>query len=99
MAKSDSLAALGALNRLSGGTTVMNRVIRECALDLAEGSYVVDVYGHLPADLNELCDSLSRMNAPKENRKDFPNTLKNVHQAQLQDRKQSWWRTIGPPRG
>ena len=49
MVRSDSLAALGALNKVSGGTSAINRVVRETALDLAEGSYVVDVVSHIPA--------------------------------------------------
>ena len=97
--RSDSLAALGALNKLSGGTDMINRVVREVALDWAEGSYVVDVFGHIPADLNDLSDALSRLAAPQENRKEFPELLLGVDQTVAPPRTRAWWRTLVGPGG
>ena len=49
LVKSDSMAALGALNREGSSKPLINKVVREIALDLAEGVYDVEVLGHQPA--------------------------------------------------
>ena len=97
MVRSDSLAALGALNRINGGTKQINVVIRECALDLAEGSYVVDLVGHIPAEMNEIADALSRLHAPGNHRKTFPKELHGIPESGTAPRTRSWWRTLGQP--
>ena len=99
LGRSDSLAALGALNKINGGKDVINRIMREAALDFAEGSYVVDVVGHLPADMNEIADALSRLRAPEENRKEFPTLLARVEETHATPRSRSWSRTLGGPEG
>ena len=97
MVRSDSLAALGALNKVNGGKAMLNKVVREAALDLAEGSYVVDFVSHIPADLNELPDALSRLAAPTENRKEFPQALAGIQGTPATERNRAWWRTLGGP--
>ena len=95
--RSDSLAALGALNRINGGTAQINKVIRECALDLAEGSYIVDLISHIPAEYNDIPDTLSRLAAPGSHGKSFPKELVNVPESRTAPRTRSWWRTLAPP--
>ena len=97
MVRSDSLAALGALNRINGGTKQINTVIRECALDLAEGSYVVDLVGHIPAEMNDLADSLSRLHVPGDQRKTFPSELIDIPESPTAPRTRTWWRTLSRP--
>ena len=97
LVRSDSLAALGALNKINGGKDIINKVMREVALDLAEGSYIVDIVGHLPAHLNDLADALSRMAAPGESGKSFPEQLKDIPETKVPARVRPWWRTLGDP--
>jgi len=62
--RSDSQAALGAALRLRSPDPRMNAVVRELALDLAEGLYQTDFWEHLPGDDNVLADMLSRWEQP-----------------------------------
>ena len=66
--RSDSQAALGALCKLRSRDARMNAVIRELALDLAEGLYEVGVVEHLPGRCNVVADALSRFYQPGGNR-------------------------------
>ena len=49
LARSDAVAALGAINKLTSPTPAMNTIVREIALDLAESRYDLELVGHVPA--------------------------------------------------
>ena len=97
--RSDAIAALGALNKTSSSDPTMNRVAREVALDLSEGSYELDVLGHPPAQWNTATDALSRLFAPAPDRLDIPEFLLDTPRAQPAERTAAWWRTAAAPRG
>ena len=58
--RSDSRAALGAALRLRSRDPRMNTVVRELALDLAEGRYDVDLVKLIPSKNNMFADAQSR---------------------------------------
>ena len=97
IARSDAIAALGALNKFSSSTPQLNLVVREVALDLAEGRYDVEVMGHVPAEWNDTPDALSRLYAPEADKKQVPKELHAVERTWPAPRPRSWWRTIGAP--
>ena len=98
LTRSDSLAALGAILKRSSASGAMNRVMQELALDLSEGTFEVEVVGHLPAVLNGWADSLSRLEAPDPERKPIPAALLAVPRATTASRTWTWWRTLSPPK-
>jgi hypothetical protein len=69
----DNLAALGGALGLKGANE-LNRITREIAWRKVRGGWHY-ACGHLPSELNEVADSLSRTMAPRGNRKDFPRAL------------------------
>ena len=94
--QSDSLAALGSAAKLGSSVPKMNMVVRELALEFAEGMFEIGLFGHIPGHLNTLADALSRLfdpNGPKE----LPEMLANVPRTIVQERCPSWWRTRGTP--
>ena len=99
MARSDAMAALGALNRTSSSNPVMNQVVREAALDMAEGAYELDILGHLPATWNVVTDALSRLFAPAPGTAEVPSCLPAELRVWPEPRSQEWWRTLAAPRG
>ena len=99
MARSDAMAALGAINKTSSPNPAMNRVVREVALDLSEGSYELDILGHIPAVWNTVTDALSRLEAPPPDTHEIPGILANVPRAHPAPRTLQWWRTVAAPRG
>ena len=94
--RSDSAAALGALRREKSKTASVNAVVRELALDLAEGLYSIDVKDHLPGKLNTWADPLSRLYQP-DSPAQVPEGLKDVGRQAIPVRDQAWWRTSGDP--
>jgi hypothetical protein len=94
--RSDSAAALGALRRERSSQANVNAVVRELALDLAEGLYSIDIKEHLPGKMNTWADPLSRLYQPGEEAK-LPEGLKNVGRQTMPPRDQAWWRTSGDP--
>ena len=58
--QSDSQAALGAWARQKLSVPNINVVVREMALDLAEGRYRIDVQQHISGRLNFWADALGR---------------------------------------
>ena len=94
--QSDSLAALGAAAKMGSTVPALNTITRELALDLAEGNYEMQWFGHLPGTLNTWADSLSRLSDPN-GAKDVPEALRHVPRADLAPRTRSWWRASGSP--
>ena len=99
MARSDAMAALGAMNKTSSSNASMNRVVRETALDLAEGSYELDILGHLPATWNVATDALSRLFAPAPGTAEVPEYLPPDRRIWPEPRSAAWWRTAALPSG
>ena len=56
--RSDSMAALGAMEKERSSDPRVNAIIREMSLDMAEGKYKVDVLEHLPGRANVLAYAL-----------------------------------------
>ena len=98
LVKSDSMAALGALNREGSSKPLTNKVVREIALDLAEGVYDVEVLGHQPASWNAIADALSRLDEPEAGT-EFPLALEGVLRTEAAPRPLAWWRSRGAPSG
>ena len=101
LTRSDSIAALGALikgnARASSDSGVqLNTIMQEVALDTAEGTYEVQVVGHLPAAWNTLADALSRRFLPAQAHT-LPQQLVHLEGTDVEDRGAAWWRTLSPP--
>ena len=94
--RSDSQAALGAWAKERSSNQKVNVVVREMALDLAEGRYKIDVMQHLPGRLNDLADTLSRMFQPAVN-DIIPVGLADCCQVFPARRSGAWWRAAGAP--
>ena len=62
--RSDAAAALGAIHKLKSKCPSINALVREIALDVAEGLYEVNLAEHLPGHENIWADSLSRLREP-----------------------------------
>ena len=62
--RSDPQAALGAALRLKSPSADINTVVREMALDLAEGKYHIEILEHMPGICNTVADVLSRWFQP-----------------------------------
>ena len=76
LARSDAVAASGALNKLSSTQPAMNTIVREIAYDLAESRYDLELLSHVPAAWNKLPDALSRLFASDGDRLQVPEELK-----------------------
>ena len=101
LTRSDSIAALGALIKgnaraTTAGGAQLNRVMQEVALDAAEGTYEVQVVGHLPAMWNTWADALSRTGQPGKAAA-IPAELEDIDRTDVEDRGPAWWRTRSPP--
>ena len=94
---SDSQAAIGAWEKERSATPNINVVVREMALDLAEGRYRIDVMEHLPGRLNTLADVLSRLYQPGS-AASVPGVLLNCRRVSPSIRDDGWWRAAGEPR-
>ena len=94
--QSDSLAALGAAAKGGSKVAGLNVIMRELSLDLAEGEYEANLFGHIPGRLNEWADSLSRLHDPNL-KKEVPEELRDVPRASLATRGPTWWRTATLP--
>ena len=75
----------------------MNEVVRELALDLAEGRYELDFLKHVPGIENVLPDQLSRILQPGAI-DTIPTELMTVKRAVAQRRDSSWWETADDPK-
>ena len=74
----------------------MNAVVREIALDFAEGKYRVDFIEHLAGNLNTMADALSRLFQPGT-QKLIPAELLLHLRAAPPVRESAWWETMGSP--
>ena len=93
LARSDSLAALGSLLKVSSSAANLNVIMQELALDISDGTYEVELVGHIPAALNGWADSLSRLWAPPPETKVVPAALLVVPRTEVAARNSTWWRT------
>jgi hypothetical protein len=94
--RSDSEAALGAIRRERSANANVNVVVRELALDLAEGLYRIDLKDHLPGKDNTWADLLSRLTQPDAPTQ-IPEGLRGVGRQVIANRDDAWWRTCGDP--
>ena len=94
--QSDSLAALGSAAKLGSSIPQMNLIVRELALEMAEGTFEVVLYGHVPGHLNVEADALSRLTDPNL-AKTVPEPLWDVTRTAVPQRTAAWWRTRSAP--
>ena len=94
--RSDSQAAVGAWMKERSTTPAINTVVREMALDLAEGRYKIDIKEHLPAKHNQWADALSRLVQPGSGAV-VPAPLLTVRRDTPAPRVPAWWRAAGDP--
>ena len=90
--RSDSTAALGAAVRLRSRDPRMNAVIRELALDLAEGRYDLEFVEHIPGVTNVVADFLSRLLQPGA-ATTWPKELVGAMRDHPEERGEHWWET------
>ena len=101
LTRSDSIAALGSLIKGNAKAStesgvMLNIIMQEVALDAAEGTYEIQVVGHLPAAWNTWADALSRLFLPDQAKR-MPEELKSVETTDVEQRGPTWWRTRSPP--
>ena len=94
--RSDSQAAIGAALKLRSPEPAINAVVRELALDLAEGKYSLDFFEHLPGRCNVYADVLSRFYQPGKLRV-VPAALAGATRSLPEARPPSWWETAAEP--
>ncbi len=89
--RSDSTAALAAFAKQRSTTADISAVVRELALDCAEGRYRVEVLQHIEGRLNFFADILSRQAEGCPDRKPIPASLRVRPRAFPPQRDESWW--------
>ena len=89
--KSDSLAAVKAIERGSSRAKALNEVIREIALAEALRGASLPIVKHIPGIANSVPDALSRLAAPVPSQ--LPETLHGVIRSRPQRRDGSFWPT------
>ena len=89
--RTDSMSAIGAWNKQSSKSSAVNDIVREVALDLAEGRYRVDIREHVEGKMNLLPDALSRLYQPGA-RDGIPAELSRCRRVWPAARDQQWWR-------
>ena len=94
--RSDSAAALGAMRRERSNNADLNEVVRELALDLAEGLYLIDIKEHLAGKDNTWADPLSRLYQPGA-KAEVPAELRAIGRQAIPLRDAAWWRSSGDP--
>ena len=72
---------------------IINAVVREISLDLAEGKYEIDFLEHIPGANNVYADSLSRFYQPGASRK-IPEDLAGAERDLPPKRTKEWWETV-----
>ena len=93
--RTDSMAAIGAWSKERSTTPSINMVVREMALDFAEGLYAFDVVQHIEGTKNVLADALSRMFEPGSDAV-LPAELEDVLRDTPSVRDRSWWKVWSP---
>ena len=71
-------------------------MVRELALDLAEGRYQVDVVAHVAGKDNAWADALSRLHEPG-GAAEVPRALLARPRTRPAKRDSAWWETMGDP--
>ena len=94
--RTDSTAALGATIRMRSSDPRMNTVVRELALDLAEGRYPLDVVEHVAGLENDVADWCSRVPQPGWTQA-RPRALATAEEDRPAPRDAAWWETAIPP--
>ena len=94
--RSDSKAAIGAVLELRSRAPQINEVVREMALDLAEGRYAYDIVRHLLGKINKLADALSRRWEPGA-APHMPGDLQRVEQTVVEAQTPGWWEVAAAP--
>lgn len=89
--RSDSITALGALNKQRSRAPRLAAVMREFALDLAAGTYEVTFLAHIAGAQNQWADSLSRLWEPGGSAT-IPAGLQNATRCTPKRRDRRWWR-------
>ena len=95
--RTDSMAALGSYSAGRSTHRVMNLLVREYALDAAQGLYEPTFVKHVRGVDNKLADALSRLNAPGSTGS-TPAALMDAARLLVPPRSRGWWRTLGAPR-
>ena len=93
--KSDSMSALGAWDKEHSSSVAVNAVVREAALDMAEGLYRIDLTEHVEGISNVWPDALSRLGQPNSDAC-IPPALYKCVRAWPRRRLAEWWRADGP---
>ena len=90
--RSDSMAALGALGKVSSPVPSINSIAREIAIDvtLSDDGLEPMSWGHVAGVLNEWADALSRLHAPDA--KEVPVRLAAFEPEVVPERDGAWWR-------
>ena len=94
--RSDSTAALGAAVRLRSRDPRMNEVVRELALDLAEGRYELELCEHVAGISNVNAEVLSRLLQPGAETR-LPEELNTAARDRPAARDAAWWETALEP--
>ena len=95
--RTDSMAGIGAWSKERSSTPAIHQIVREMALDLAEGLYEFDYVEHVAGTTNVLADALSRL-AELEANKVIPHALAWAARDVPPVRAAAWWRvSAGPP--
>ena len=89
--KSDSLAAVKAIERGSSRAKALNEVIREIALAEALRGAPLPIVRHIPGMANSVPDALSRLSAPVPST--LPEALRGVIRSHPQKRDGGFWPT------
>jgi hypothetical protein len=90
--RSDSLATLGALAKLSSPAPGINAVLRDIALLRSRSGNCVASLTHIPGVANTWADALSRLEAPDP--KPVPPALEGLPRVPLPPRVAGWWLSI-----
>ena len=97
--KTDSMAAIGAWSKERSSKPAINAIVREMALDQAEGLYEFTVIEHISGVDNDIADALSRLSEPDAG-KTLPACLQWATRDFPPKRSASYWRVAaGPSRG
>ena len=63
--RTDSMAAVGSWSKERLSTPAINAIVREVALDQAEGLYEIDFVWHVAGVANDIADALSLLSEPE----------------------------------
>ena len=91
--RSDPLSTLGAVNKLRSKTPGLAAIMRELALDCAEGACSFQILEHFPGVPAERADALSRIWQPGQV-SNLPTEVLQVTQCHLPPRDATWWKLL-----